>query len=222
MNVFDIIGPVMVGPSSSHTAGACRIGYFVRSLLSEMPKDVTIYLSGSFAKTYKGHGTDRALVGGLMGFLPSDIRIKDSLILAEKEGLKVTFICEDIELAHPNTARIVVKTNNGNVVTVTGSSVGGGSIKINDINGIKIDSDGTKDLFIVNHKDVPGMIAKISAIISRYKININGISLYRNEKGGEAVVIVQVDNDVKDAEVLKELSEVENVSKALLLKAIEV
>lgn len=234
MNVFDIIGPIMIGPSSSHTAGACRIGNFARIIFESLPSEVTLYFSGSFAKTYKGHGTDKAVVAGLLGFSASDERLRDSLKLANEMGMKVTIKCEELELAYPNTVRIVVnKTSRGeqncmgelcepnDIMEVIGSSVGGGNILITRVNDVPLELDGMYDTFIITHKDIPGMITKITEVLSNHSINVNGLKLSRSEKGGEAVVVVQVDDSISDSIVTTELSNISNVTKVSLLKALK-
>ena len=246
MNVFDIIGPIMIGPSSSHTAGACRIGNFARIIFESLPSEVTLYFSGSFAKTYKGHGTDKAVVAGLLGFSASDERLRDSLKLANEVGMKVTIKCEELELAHPNTVRIVAnKTSRGkqncrgeqnckdeqncmgelckpdDIMEVIGSSVGGGNILITRVNDVPLELDGMYDTFIITHKDIPGMITKITEVLSNHSINVNGLKLSRSEKGGEAVVVVQVDDSISDSIVTGELSNISNVTKVSLLKALK-
>lgn len=221
MNIFDIIGPVMIGPSSSHTAGACRIGLFARMIANEDVKDATIYLSGSFAETYRGHGTDKAIVAGLMGFLTSDERIRDSMEIAKKNGVKIEILKKDIELAHPNTARIVIRKVNGSEVVVTGSSIGGGNVIITKINNINVNLDGMYDSFIIPHKDIPGMITKISTVLSKNNININGLDLCRNKKGDEAIVVVQVDNDISGDNIINELKALDGVLNVTLVKALK-
>ena len=228
MNAFDIIGPIMIGPSSSHTAGACRIGNFARIIFESLPSEVTLYFSGSFAKTYKGHGTDKAVVAGLLGFSASDERLRDSLKLANEMGMKVTIKCEELELAHPNTVRIVAnKTRRGelcepnDIMEVIGSSVGGGNILITRINGVPVEVDGLYDTLIITHKDIPGMITKISKALSDKNINVNGLKLFRSEKGGEAVVIVQVDDNIDGSTIVNELKELQDVSKVTYLKALK-
>lgn len=246
MNAFDIIGPIMIGPSSSHTAGACRIGNFARIIFESLPSEVTLYFSGSFAKTYKGHGTDKAVVAGLLGFDASDERLRDSLKLANEMGMNVIIKCEEIELAHPNTVRIVAnKTGKGkqncsdkkdcmgeqncrgelcepnDIMEVIGSSVGGGNILITKINGVPVEVDGLYDTLIINHKDIPGMITKISKALSDRNINVNGLKLFRSEKGGEAVVIVQVDDNIDGSTIVNELKGLQDVSKVTYLKALK-
>ena len=221
MNVFDIIGPVMIGPSSSHTAGACRIGNYAREIFGSLPKEVTICFSGSFAKTYKGHGTDKAVVAGLLGIKASDEKLRDSLEIAKREGMDVKIVLEEIELAHPNTVRITAKNIDGETIEVTGSSIGGGNILITRINDIPLEIDGRYDTLIIAHKDIPGMITKISSVLSNRNINVNGLKLFRSEKGGKAVIIVQVDEGIKGDEIIKELKDLEDVQKVTFLKALK-
>ena len=195
---------------------------------------MTLYFSGSFAKTYKGHGTDKAVVAGLLGFSASDERLRDSLKLANEMGMKVTIKCEELELAYPNTVRIVVnKTSRGeqncmgelcepnDIMEVIGSSVGGGNILITRVNDVPLELDGMYDTFIITHKDIPGMITKITEVLSNHSINVNGLKLSRSEKGGEAVVVVQVDDSISDSIVTTELSNISNVTKVSLLKALK-
>lgn len=219
MNVFDIVGPIMVGPSSSHTAGACRIGRYAREILNEEPKKVTIQLSGSFKETYKGHGTDRAIVAGLLGYKEDDERIKNSIEIAREEGREFEIIEKDIEYAHANTARIMMKRSDGSQVTVQGASIGGGNILITRINDVDVAIRGIYDSLIVGHKDVPGMIYKITEVLYEDKININSLSLHRSEKAGDAVVIIEVDDKVND-DIKKELLSIENVLNVTVLHAL--
>lgn len=219
MNVFDIIGPVMVGPSSSHTAGACRIGKYARAILNEEPYDATIQLSGSFKNTYKGHGTDKAIVAGLMGFNEDDERIRDSLDIAKKEGRHFTIVEKDIENAHSNTALITMKKKNGHEVSIQGASVGGGNILITKINDTYVAINGLSDALIVRHIDIPGMIYKITEVLYRWKININSLSLHRSEKSGNAVVIIEVDDKI-DSKLCEELKAIDNVNNVTLLHAL--
>ncbi|MCQ2609290.1 MAG: L-serine ammonia-lyase, iron-sulfur-dependent subunit beta [Lachnospiraceae bacterium] len=219
MNAFDIIGPVMIGPSSSHTAGACRIGNYARAVLNEEPMEATIQFSGSFKNTYKGHGTDRAIIGGLMGFKTDDVRIRDSIEIAKKEGRKYNILAEDIEMAHPNTALITMKKKDGSVVSVQGASIGGGNIMITKINSATVQIRGVFDAIIVGHNDVPGMIYKITEVLYNEKININGLSLYRTEKSGHAIVVIEVDDKVSD-EIIHNLKSIDNVLEAIVLHAI--
>ena len=220
MGVFDIIGPVMVGPSSSHTAGACRIGMYARAISVEEPVNVVIKLSGSFKQTYKGHGTDRAIVAGLLGFNEDDERLKNSLEIAKKEGKNFKIVEEDIEGAHPNTAQIIITKSNGKILSVQGASVGGGNIVITKIGDTNVCISGLNDVLIVHHLDIPGMVYLITEVLYRWKININGLSLSRSEKSKNAVIIIEVDDKI-DPKVCDELMNIDNVQYVTLLHSLK-
>lgn len=220
MNVFDIIGPIMVGPSSSHTAGACRIGKYARGILSEEPMNATVKLSGSFKKTYKGHGTDKAIIAGLLGFNEDDERIRDSVEIAKREGRNFTIIEEDIENAHANTAEITMIKANGEKIVIQGSSIGGGNILITKINDAKVNINGLFDVLVVGHVDIPGMVYKITKVLYQWKININGLSLHREVKSGNAVAIIEVDDKIED-KLCDEMREVDNVQYVTLLHSLK-
>ena len=199
MNVFDIIGPVMIGPSSSHTAGAARIGYIVRQLLQARPVAARIVLYGSFAKTYKGHGTDKALIAGILGMEPDDARLRFSPRIAAEEGLAVTLeTAEDTDL-HPNTAVITLTDEQGNAMTVRGASIGGGNIVIDAINGMPVRISGQHPSLIVQHRDRPGVIAEVTDLLADRGVNICNFSLSRRQKGGEAVMTIEMDGGLDEA-----------------------
>ena len=219
MNAFDIIGPIMIGPSSSHTAGACRIGNYARAVLGEEPMNVTIRLSGSFRTTYKGHGTDKALIGGLLGYNTDDIRIRDSLDIIKKENRDFRIIEEDIELAHPNTALITMKKKNGEIVSLQGASIGGGNIAITKINNVDVYINGLYDAIVVGHKDIPGMIYRITEVLYEQNININSLTLHRTTKHGSAVVIIEVDDNL-DKSIETHLKSIDNVTNVSILNAL--
>ncbi|WP_204123079.1 L-serine ammonia-lyase, iron-sulfur-dependent subunit beta [Lacticaseibacillus mingshuiensis] len=201
-SVFDIIGPVMVGPSSSHTAGAARIGKVVRDIFGEVPEKVDIYLYESFAKTYRGHGTDIALVGGLLGMDPADPRLRDSLHLAYEQGIKVSFVPKSDKVDHPNTARIVL-TKGTRTMSVVGVSIGGGNIQINEIDGFKISLSMGTPTFITVHQDVPGMIAQVTSIFSENDVNIATMTVTRAAKGEKAIMIIE--SDVRRPDLVPQL-----------------
>lgn len=217
MNVFDIIGPVMIGPSSSHTAGAVRIGKIAGALLEGAPVSAHILLHGSFAKTYKGHGTDRALVAGIMGMTPSDVRIRQSLQIAKEQGLTVVFEKVEIEGAHPNTAVITLKDAFEHTVTVRGASVGGGNIVISDINGLKVDITGQQTTLLILHRDVPGVIALVTNYIAGQGVNIGNFKLSRNQRGETALMTIEVDGQFskESNEGIKKMS---NVMQSIILQ----
>lgn len=197
MNVFDIVGPVMIGPSSSHTAGAVRIGYVAGLILGSPAVKAEIHLHGSFAKTYKGHGTDKALIAGILGMLPDDERIRKSPLLAKEAGLAVTIIPDFIPGAHPNTALIILTSAEGDQISVQGSSIGGGNIMINQINGLPVEFSGQSDTLIILHRDIAGVIAEVSQYLGERGINISNFRLSRSEKGGIAIMTIEVDGKVE-------------------------
>lgn len=219
MDVFDIIGPIMIGPSSSHTAGACRIGKYARSILDEDVKTAEIYFSGSFAKTYQGHGTDKAIVAGLMGMDTDDLRIRSSLELAKAAGMEYTFIPTQIDDAHPNTVLLKVTGVNGKYWEIEGASVGGGRISIRRINGTPVDISGDATTLLVYHLDTPGMISDVTNILARRNVNIGKFELRRAVKGGEAVMVIEIDGDIDDG-INEMIRRFPNVYESIVLKAI--
>lgn len=218
MNIFDILGPVMVGPSSSHTAGAVRIGLIARRLLGGQPATAKITLSGSFAATGTGHGTDRALVAGLLGMKPDDIRIPDSFALAVEQGLAFTFDKIELKEAHPNTAILQLSTAGGRELEVQASSLGGGRIMVNKLDGINVNFNGDSPTLIVHNLDQPGHVAEVTSMLSHKSINIATMQLYRNHRGGYAVMVIETDQDIP-AEALRWLSRLEGVIKVTYLNA---
>lgn len=197
-SVFDIIGPVMIGPSSSHTAGAARIGKIVRSIFGEQPDTVDIYLYESFAKTYRGHGTDIALVGGLLDMEPDDERLADSLKIAHEQNMEVLFVPLKEKAEHPNLVKLLVSKGERKL-SVTGISIGGGNIQISELNGFKISLTMGTPTFIIVHQDVPGMIAKVTNLLSDTNINIGTMTVTRESKGEKAIMIIEIDHaDIGD------------------------
>lgn len=219
MNVFDIIGPVMIGPSSSHTAGAVRLGRVAWKILGETAKKADIVLSGSFAQTYRGHGTDKALIAGVMGLHSDDERIRRSLELARERGLAFTFRTEDIPGAHPNTARLSLVGEGGATAVVQGASIGGGNILVTEINGMAVSFTGQYNTLLVLHRDKPGTIAAVTNFMAYSEVNIGNFRLTRPKKGGEAVMTIEVDGDVSD-ELLRSLRILPNVLNVVLIRAI--
>lgn len=195
MNVFDILGPVMIGPSSSHTAGAARIGLITRALLGKNAVKAHIFLHGSFAKTYKGHGTDKALVAGILGMKTDDERIRFSLDVAKKEGLEVEIETGELEDAHPNTAEITLTAADGHTVTLRGSSIGGGNIVVTRVNGMEVSLTGQHTTLIVLHRDAPGTIASVTELMAERGVNICNFRLSRKTKGGQAVMTIEIDGN---------------------------
>lgn len=193
--LLDVLGPVMIGPSSSHTAGAARLGRIARQLLGESPKEAEITLHGSFAATFRGHGTDLALVGGLLGFMPDDPRIRESFSYAEKAGLNVSIVPGDLGDVHPNTVRMRLSGVNREI-TVTGSSVGGGKVEVTEILGLPISLTGERNALVTTFPDKPGIIASITAVLAKAEVNIATMRVARSGRGRTAVCIIEVDHDI--------------------------
>lgn len=208
-SVFDIIGPVMIGPSSSHTAGAARIGRVARSLFGREPKWATIFFYGSFAKTYKGHGTDVAIVGGLLDFDTFDERIIGAIDIAKQSGMKIKFIEEEAITDHPNTARVLIGDEQGEQELV-GISIGGGKIEIIELNGFELKLSGHHPAILVVHNDRHGAIAAVSNVLAKEEINIGHMEVSRKEKGKMALMTIEVDQNI-DHHVMKQLEQLPNV-----------
>lgn len=218
-STFDIIGPIMIGPSSSHTAGAVRLGLMARAILGEEIKAIQIKLYGSFAETYKGHGTDRALIAGIMGFKPDDERIRNSLQIATEQGIDYDFIKVQLEDAHPNTAIIELTGISERKVIVQGASIGGGNIIISMIDSYEVSLSGKYPSVIIVHQDMPGVVNGVTAALARYNINIAYMKVSRSEKGAEALMNIEVDDVITD-EAVKACSKVIGVKKVLRIDAI--
>ncbi|PBB05832.1 MULTISPECIES: L-serine ammonia-lyase, iron-sulfur-dependent subunit beta [Salimicrobium] len=211
-SVFDIIGPVMIGPSSSHTAGAARIGRAARDLFGRTPEEIDIHFYGSFMSTFKGHGTDVAMVGGVLGYETFDDRIKTSLETAEKEGVKVVIHEEVSEPEHPNTARLRLKSGDEEL-ELTGISIGGGKIEITELNGFPLHLTGEHPAVVLLHDDRYGAIASATAILAKEKINIGRMEVSRKAEGAQALMIIEVDQNLTDP-VMEELQEADHISRA--------
>lgn len=197
LSIRDIIGPVMIGPSSSHTAGALRIALMTRELLTCPPADVEFVLYGSFAHTYRGHGTDRALVGGMLGFQPDDPRIRDSFTLAEAQGLSFRFSPDpDTPTEHPNTVDVRVTDERGQLTVVRGESIGGGAARIRALNGVEVLLTGEYHSIVVKQRDARGVLAHIAAALSNWSVNIATTRLFRERKGDIAYTIMETDEQI--------------------------
>jgi len=212
MNVFDILGPVMIGPSSSHTAGAARIGLMTRALLGKTPVKAHIFLHGSFAKTYKGHGTDKALVAGILGMQTDDYQIADSYEIAAQRGMEVAFGEARLEEAHPNTAVICLNGISGKQTEVQISSIGGSRISIDKIDGINTGFSGECPTLIVHNIDQPGCIVAVTSMLAKKNVNIATMQVYRSAKGQQAVMVVECDQLIPEDGIVW-LAGVEGVQK---------
>jgi L-serine dehydratase len=219
MTVFDIIGPTMIGPSSSHTAGAARIGCVARQILCDEPAEALIGLAGSFALTGKGHGTDKALVAGILGFQPDDERIRDSFDIAKEQGLSFSFKDICLPRAHPNTARIWLTGKSGKKCRVTGASVGGGNILITGVNEMDTGFTGEQDTLIVRHQDKPGVIAEVASMMAWDNINISNFKLNRPHRGFESVMTIEIDGKA-DAKLVEHLSGLPHVDGVVYIPAL--
>lgn len=217
MDLFDLIGPVMIGPSSSHTAGAARIGLTAYSLLGEKVAQAVIGLHGSFAKTYRGHGTDRAIVGGLLGMHVDDVRLRESLEIAQKEEMAVRFEQVNLRGAHPNTVLLQITGVSGRQLTMEAASVGGGNIEIHAINGQKVQFSGKADTLIINHTDMPGMIAAVTTALAQKQVNIANMQVYRRKAGGDAMMVLELDGELNE-EMLGTISGVAGIRNCTFLK----
>ena len=212
MNLFDILGPVMVGPSSSHTAGAVRIGYISEKLLQDHVMKAEILLHGSFATTGIGHGTDKALIAGLLGMHPDDIRIPESFELAAADGLSFSFEEANLSGAHPNTVLLEVEGDGGRELSVQASSLGGGRIMVNRLDGIDVNCTCEMPTLIVHNMDQPGHVAEVTSMLSHKSVNIANMSLYRDKRGGRAVMVVETDQPIPE-EALRWLEHLEGILK---------
>ena len=214
ISVFDVLGPNMIGPSSSHTAGAAVIAGLARKLIVPPLTRVEFTLYGSFAKTYRGHGTDRALLGGILGFATDDARIRDSFRLAGERGLAFSFTPDETETeVHPNTVDIRMENAAGQVMTVRGESLGGGKVRIVRINGVRVDFTGEYAAVIAIHQDKPGVVAHITKVLSDHNVNIAFMRLFREGKGDTAYSIVEFDGELPEdtRQRILEKEDVENV-----------
>lgn len=216
-SVFDIVGPNMIGPSSSHTAGAARLGKMASKIAGKPVKEVKFLLHGSFAETYKGHGTDKALVGGILGFDPDDARIRNSFDLANEREVKFEFIKSNLgENEHPNTVKMEMTLEDGSTSVVKGASIGGGNIKLTEIDGLSLDFNGSKPAVILEIKDIPGAVSFVTGLLAHNNKNISTMST--NKPAGSDYTFVTIETDDKlEAEILDQLNKFEVVAKAVVL-----
>lgn len=218
LSIFDVIGPNMIGPSSSHTAGAVSIALMARQLFSEEIKKVTFTLYGSFAKTYRGHGTDRALLGGILGFATYDERIRDAFDYAKNMGVAYKYIIDDQTVTnHPNTADIDLVGVSGRKMSIRGESIGGGKMKIVRIDGIDVEFTGEYSTLIVRQIDKPGVVAHITQALSEQNVNIAFMRLFREDKGATAYTVVESDEPIP-SEVLDRIRMNKHVSDLMLIQ----
>ncbi len=212
MNLFDVVGPIMVGPSSSHTAGAVKIGNVCAKLMNEKIIKADIFFHGSFLATGKGHGTDKAIVAGLLGMKVDDPDIPESFEIAKQRGMSFSIGSIDLGDAHPNTAKLILEGESGKNLEIVGSSVGGGRINICEIDGLSANFSGDYPTLIVHNLDQPGHVAEVTSMLQHKSINIATMQLYRSGRGGNAVMVIETDQEVP-LEAIGWLEHLEGVMK---------
>ena len=220
MNIFDIVGPVMVGPSSSHTAGAVKIGYVARKLMGEEIAEAEILLYGSFLATGSGHGTKYALVAGLLGMKPDDENIPDSFNMAIKEGMKFSFGVAKLKEAHPNSVFMRLVGKSGKKLEIIGESLGGSLINIAKIDGLTANFSGDHPTLIVHNLDQPGHVAEVTSMLAHKSVNVATLQLYRESRGGHAVMVLECDQEIP-GEALKWLEHLEGIEKVTYYSQVE-
>lgn len=218
-SLFDIVGPVMIGPSSSHTAGAARLGALARAVVGETPRSAHITLHGSFATTGRGHGTDRALVAGLLGYAPDDERLPEALIIARDQGIAITFAEEDLGEVHPNTARIDMTDANGREFVVQGSSLGGGDVLVTLINDFPVEVTGELPVLVVVHQDQPGVVAAVTARLAADVINIASMQVAREKRGARALMLIETDEPLPE-EIAMSIAAISGVTEVRSVPAV--
>lgn len=216
MNLLDIVGPVMIGPSSSHTAGAVKIGNVSNKLMGEKIVKAKIFLHGSFLLTGKGHGTDKALVGGLIGLAVDDARIPDSFNLAKEYGMEFEITGADLGDVHPNTAKLELLGESGKMLEIMAASIGGGRIQVCELDQIAVNFSGDYPTLIVMNQDQPGHATEVTSMLGHKGVNIATMQIYRTNRGGDAVMVVECDGEVPE-ESLKWLSHIEGIKRVAYL-----
>jgi L-serine dehydratase len=217
--VFDILGPIMIGPSSSHTAGAARLAKIAAIVSGGKIKKVEFLLHGSFAQTYKGHGTDKALVAGILNMDPWDEDLKRSFDIAAENGIEVKFTETNLGDVHPNTVKFVITKEDGNITEVTGSSIGGGNILVFNIDGQNVEFTGERPTILTQHRDLPGVISKISSILFEENINIANMRVYRSGKGKMATMALETDSLILE-NVMNKIQSIEEIESVKFINPI--
>ncbi len=196
VSLLDVIGPVMVGPSSSHTAGAARLGWLACKCWGRPVKRVELFLRGSFSATYWGHGTDRALAAGLLGYAPDDARIPKALEIAREEGLVLSFYSETVDGAHPNSVRFRFHDQENRSMEIIGASIGGGAVEIVAIDGFRLSVSGELPCLVTFHRDLPGVVAAVATELARLEVNIATMNLHRQGRGEIAAMVIEMDESL--------------------------
>ncbi len=213
-SIFDILGPVMIGPSSSHTAGAARLAKMARYILHDVPKEVTMTLYGSFAKTYKGHGTDKALIAGLLGFDADDERIPRAYEEAKERGLEIHFTTSEADGGHPNVVKFSMLGEEGRTAVVEGRSLGGGRILITEIGGVPVEITGEKPTLLTFHNDQPGVVAAVTEIMATEDVNIISMRVFGDESVEAAVMNIEMDK-ILSKEALEKICSIEAIQAVM-------
>lgn len=216
IGLFDVLGPVMIGPSSSHTAGAVKLGNIARQISCADFQQVDFYLHGSLAKTYQGHGTDKALLGGVLGIKPDDEQIRGSFAIADKMNIQYFFHAADLGNVHPNTVKIVTEDPRGKTFELIGSSIGGGKVLVISLNGMHVEFNGQYPTIITSHLDHPGVVAHVSATLAQHGINIAFLRVFRQLRGSEACMVIENDQPVA-LPILDELRELPDIKRVTLV-----
>jgi L-serine dehydratase len=213
ISIFDVLGPIMIGPSSSHTAGAARLAYIARLIVAAPFHHVDFFLHGSFAQTYRGHGTDKALVAGALGMREDDERLVNSFEMAEKAGLTYRFLPIELENAHENTVKMVFKLDSGSESVIIGSSLGGARILITEIDGFPTEYHATSPTLLITQQDTRGVISKITSVLAAIEINIGVMKLSRKDKGSLASCIIETDEPIPEevGEILSRIPQIHRV-----------
>ncbi len=214
--IFEVIGPVMVGPSSSHIAGAVKIAAIANKVGGGVPDRVEFYLHGSFAETFRGHGTDNALVGGMLGMSPSDERLIDSFQYAQERGMQFDFKSIELTDVHPNTIKIVMHARDGTTHEVIGSSIGGGSVLIKSVDNARVEFTGQYPTILTIHEDRPGLIAGVTSLFASSRINIAFLKVFRNSRGSDATMVIETDDHIP-AELITSISKLGGIKKVICI-----
>lgn len=218
ISIFDVAGPVMIGPSSSHTAGAAKLSRIASLIVAKKFNQVSFGLHGSFAKTYSGHGTDKALVAGALGFFEDDENLVNSFEIAKEKGLNFNFYETELDYAHENTVKMSFKLEDNSIFDVVGSSIGGGQILITRINDFETSLSAHMPTLIIRQQDQKGVVTKVTKILSDWAINIGHMDLSRKSKGDVACCIIETDNSIPDGVV----SEIQKIQEVISAQAINI
>src|SRR6056297_3158854 len=215
-SIFDVIGPIMIGPSSSHTVGAARLGKIARYAAQKDIISIKVYLHGSFAETGDGHGTKKAIAAGLLGMEPYDESLRNSLQIMKKRGIEIGFEKKDLEVSHPNTAMIAIKRSTGETVRVTGSSLGGGSVLVTNINGFEFEITGDYYTIITKHIDAKGLIRDVTNILAEESVNIANMKVIREYGKKEASMIIETD-EIVEIQVIEKIKKIKKMIEIIYI-----